>query len=202
MLSSAKSTGVFRHNESTSFIWMVIDRARCINVLSCLLLCATLTGRYRSCTPFVCSEGNRPIPVWRQLSLTCAGPGKLNPGGIGVTSFTNLWSQKVFSRHSMLHFYFAQHATLVPDWAGSGLSAALLQLAQMGVLIYVAATVHGVEIGAFYLGDVLAPVRSKLKTVRLLAAKLGWLPAKIKRLSVDVGQRHPVTICKASLVGL
>ena len=65
------------------------------------------------------SERNKPTQVRRQLSLTHAGLGKLNPGSVGLTSLINVWSLETFSCHSMLHLYSADCAALVPDWEGS-----------------------------------------------------------------------------------
>ena len=85
-------------------------------VLSCLLLCITLTGPRRSRAPFLCvSERNRPTPVRRRLSLTHAGLGKLNSGGVGITSVINIWSLEAFSCDYMLHLYSAHRVTLVHD---------------------------------------------------------------------------------------
>ena len=52
---------------------MVVDGAGCYCVLSCLLLCVTLTRLVES-IPHICIvERNSPMPVQRQLSLTHAG---------------------------------------------------------------------------------------------------------------------------------
>ena len=64
------------------------------------------------------SERNRPTPVGRQLNLTQAGLGQLNPGDLGLTSLKKIWSLKAFSRDFMFHLYSAHRATLVPNWAG------------------------------------------------------------------------------------
>ena len=57
--------------------------------------------------------------VCRQLSLTHAGLGKLNPSGVRPTSLINVWSQKVFFCHSVLHLYSSHCATLMSDQTGS-----------------------------------------------------------------------------------
>ena len=59
------------------------------------------------------------MPVRRRLSLTYASLGKLIPDGVGLISLINIWNREMFFRHSMLHLYSTQGATLVPDWAGS-----------------------------------------------------------------------------------
>ena len=60
------------------------------------------------------SEQNRPMPVWRQLSLTHAGQGKLNPSGVGLTSLINAWNLEALPCHFTLHLYSTFRATLVP----------------------------------------------------------------------------------------
>ena len=52
------------------------------------------------------------------LRVTHAGRGKLNPSDVGLTSLRNVWSQEVFSHHSLLHLYSAYQATLMPNWVG------------------------------------------------------------------------------------
>ena len=64
------------------------------------------------------SERKIPTPGWKQLSLTNAGLGKLNPGCVGIASLINIWSLEAFSRHSMLSLYFSHRATFVPNKAG------------------------------------------------------------------------------------
>ena len=116
------------------------------------------------------SDRNRPTPVRRRLNLTHAGLGKLISGGVGLTSFINVWSPKVFSRHSMLYIYILP---MVPYrcLTGRGRSAFPVQLAQMGILIYVAATVHEMVTGAFYVGGFLAPEHGKVEAVRLFGGE-------------------------------
>ena len=63
------------------------------------------------------SERNRPTPIRRRFSLTHAGLGKLNSGGVGLISSINVWSLEAFFCHSLLHFYSSHRSTLVPDWA-------------------------------------------------------------------------------------
>ena len=51
---------------------------------------------------------------------------------------------------------------------------------------------------------VMAPQRGEIETVRFFGrqSSIGWMPEKIKRLSVGVKRRHPVTKRKVSLMGL
>ena len=157
---------------------MLVDRTRCYYVLNCLLLCATLTGR-RKTIPHLCvSERNRPMPVRRWLNLTHEGLGKLNPGGIGLTSLINVWNGEVFSCHSMLHLYCAHRAILVLDWAE--LFSSSNAAGTNGCLDLSCCYFHQVETEAFHVGDVLVPGGDELKTVRLAfwrQSSVGWTPA-------------------------
>ena len=58
--------------------------------------------------------------------------------------------------------------------------------------------------GAIHIGDVLTPERGELERVRLFLWRnsIRWMLDKIKRLSIGVRRRHPVTMRKASLMGL
>ena len=71
---------------SKGSLWMVIDGARCSYVFNSMLFCVKFTDPGRNYTSFCVFEQNRPTPVTRRLSLTHAGIGKLNPGGVGMTS--------------------------------------------------------------------------------------------------------------------
>ena len=42
--------------------------------------------------------------------------------------------------------------------------------------------------------------RPRDRVALLEQSSAGWMPARIGRLSASVGRRHPVTICKASLM--
>ena len=91
-------------------------------MLSCLLLCATLAGCAEAIPHLCVSEWNRPTLVRRQLKLIHASLEMLITGGVGLTPLINVWSRGVFLRHTMLHFYSAYCATLMPDWAESFLT--------------------------------------------------------------------------------
>ena len=82
--------------KSTSPIWMVVDGAGCYHVLSCLLLCTTLTSCSRSQTYLCCIvERINLTPVRRRLSLTPEGLGQNILDGAELTSVINAWSRKV-----------------------------------------------------------------------------------------------------------
>ena len=91
-----------------------LDGARCCYVFSCLLLLPHSPVTVEAISHLCISEQNRPMPVWRQLSLIHAGLEKLIPGGIGPTSPMCLWSHEVLFCQFMLHLYFA-HCFMVPD---------------------------------------------------------------------------------------
>ena len=106
------------------------------------------------------SDWNRTMPIQSQLSLTHASLGKLILCVTGLTSLINVSSLEAFSCHSMLHFYFAHCATLMPDWAMlfSSFSAARTNWC----LDLSCHSVHKVETGAFPIGGVLASECCKL----------------------------------------
>ena len=87
MFLSARSPGSCRHLREHGLHLMVIrvNGARCYYVLRRLLLCAMAAVE---ATPHLCVfERNRPRPVRRRLNRTHVGLGKLNPGGVELTSY-------------------------------------------------------------------------------------------------------------------
>ena len=151
--------------------------------------------------PHLCvSERNRPTSVRRGLSLIHAGLGKQISGGVGLTSLINVWSREMFFRHSMLHLYSAHRATLVTDWMWSLSSS----------------SADGTN-GSLYLSSHNC-ARSKDRTLLYSRysdrwarrawdstgfwwqSSVGWIPAKINRLSIDMGRKHPVTMRKVLLI--
>ena len=140
-------------------------------------------------------EQNRPTPVQRQFSLTHAGLEKLISSGVGLISLINVWSREAFSRHSMLFLFSAHGATLVPDWAESFSSSNAA--GTNGCLDFGCQSFHQVETGTFHIKSILVLEHSELDTVKLFGGNsVGWMPDKIKSLSVAVGRRDQVTICK------
>ena len=107
---------------------MVIDEAGCYHVLSCLLLCATLTYRSRSHTPLCIVERNSTTPVPRRLSLTHTGLKKNILGGTELTSATHGVGKCLFATLcSICNFPIVLHWCLT----GRDCSAVSLLLAQM-----------------------------------------------------------------------
>ena len=94
MFPSVRSPGSCQHLREQG----MINGARCYYVLSCVLLCATRTGHHKIHAHLSVFEQNISMLVWRWLSLTHAGLGKLIPGDIGQTFFNKcMESRGVFS---------------------------------------------------------------------------------------------------------
>ena len=111
------------------------------------------------------------MPARRWLSLTHAGLGKLIPGGVGATSPINIWSQKAFSRHAMLHLYSAHRATLVHNRAGSSRSSSLA-----GTNECLDSNCRSCRRSGYraFLVNALAPNGGELHAVRLFSDKAQW----------------------------
>ena len=174
--------------------WTLAD-----NMVNGLFFCATLTSHRRGNTPFVEARA--------ETSGTGAEAVKSDPGsswkghsrGWVLMSGMKVWSLVVFSYHSTLHRWSAQ-------------SAARLLMSDELMSCYVVGTNGCVDLRccAFALdGHVRAEwsrcpgsmARHATDSVASLQwSSAGWMPAWFGRLSAGVGRRHPVTICKASLM--
>ena len=119
MFPSAGSPGFCRHLREHGLHLDGDEWGKMCYVFSCLLLLPHSQAAIEAISYLCVSEGNKATPVGRRLSLTHVGPGKLIPGGVGLTSLINVRSLEAFFRHSMFHLYSAHRATLTPDWAGS-----------------------------------------------------------------------------------
>ena len=97
---------------------MMEDGAGCYDVVSGLLLRATLTGccgshiRYN---PSVHFRRNKPTQGRRLLSLTQDSLDRYIPNGLGLTSGMKVRRRELLLCHSVFHLVSAQHATLLFD---------------------------------------------------------------------------------------
>ena len=181
---------------------MVINGARCHYVLSACSFAPHSQAAVEAIPQLCVSERERPTPVWRRLSLACADLGQLNPSGVGTTSLINVWSLEAFSHHSMLHLYSSHRATLVPDWARSFSSSNAVGTNGCLDLSCRSCPPSGDTSLSYRRCFGTRARRARDNSVFWRRSSVGWMSAKIKRLSVDVGHRHPVTMLKASLMGL
>ena len=86
------------------------------DVISCSVVCSFAPpsqAAIETIPRLYVSKWNRPTPVRSQINLTHAGLGKLNLGGVGLTSLINTRSREAFSRYSMLRSYSGHCAVLV-----------------------------------------------------------------------------------------
>ena len=120
MFLSARSPGSCRHPREQG---LHLDGDIYGKMFLCAQLSAPFCHTHRlavEAIPHLCvSERNRPILVWRRLSLTYVVLSKQIPGGVGQTFLINVWSQELFPCHSMLYLYSANRVKLMPDWAES-----------------------------------------------------------------------------------
>ena len=81
------------------------------DVITCSAVCSFASHLQAAVEtiPHLCvSERNKPTPVRRRLSLTHAGLGTLNPGGIGLTSSINVvdCTQLLSLLFVLVYFFF------------------------------------------------------------------------------------------------
>ena len=102
----------------------------------------------------------------------------------------------------MLHLYFIHRATLVPDWMWSFSSFNAAGTNECLHLSCRCCPLSGNRILSYRRCSDSWAQRTKDSRAFWVQNSVGWMPDKIKRLSVGVGHRHPVTMGKASLMGL
>jgi len=164
-----------------------------------LFVCTTLTGRRGGHTHLYRQDMKRPTPVRRRLSRTQALLGRVIPGGGADVRDENAESCGLFA-------YFTIH------WWSAHSAARMLVLSNELMSCCAAGTNGCVDMrrSAFALGgrvsaegsscpDSMAR-RARDSVAPLRRSSAGWMPPRIGRLSTGVRCRHPVTICKASLV--
>ena len=142
------------------------------------------------------------MPVWRQLSLTHAGLEKLSTGGFGLTTIINVWSLEAFSRHFMLHLYSAHRATLVSDWVALFSNSNAAGTNECLDLSRRSCPPSGDRSLSYRRCFGSIARRARDSAAFWQQSSVGWMPDKIKKLSVDMGRRYPVTIRMTPLMGL
>ena len=171
------------------------------NMVDGLFLCATLTDSRGGHTPFV--------QTWAQTSDTGAETVKPDPGfslechsgglvpGMKMRSLVVV-SLVGLSAHPPFHWWSAQCAArmLLSDELMSCCATSL-----KGVSIWSAVICSRWQVSAGWSrcpGSMARPARDSVAPMRRSSAD--WMPARIGRLSANVGRSHPVTIRKASLM--
>ena len=150
--------------------------------------------------PHLCmDEWNRPTPVHRRLSLIQAARGKPIPTGLTPVLGTKAWSLEAFSQYSVFHLWFVHSEAQMPN------------LARLSKRFRAADTNGRLDFSLTWRvsEDPLKrpykiwsgsrdPRWAKESIAPIRRSSDGWMSESIRRLSVGVGRRHPVTMRKAS----
>ena len=170
------------------------------NMVDDLLFCATLPARRGGHTPIVQAGAETPDTGAEAVKLDprCSRKGHFIPEGWVPVSQKQLQSLVGLSNHTAFHRWSAQ-------------SAARMLLLSDEMMSCCAAGTNGcldLRRRTSALGGQVSSEwsrcpgamawRAKDSVTLLRRSSAGWMPARIGRLSADVGRRHPVTIPKTS----
>ena len=143
---------------------------------------------------------NRPTPVHRRLSLTQAARDKPIPTDLAPVSGTKARTKEAFSQYSVLHLWFVHSETQMPSLArlskrfrAADTNGRLDHSLTWRVSENPLKRPYKVWSGSRDLRwakESVAPIRR---------SSAGCMPESIRRWSVGVRRRHPVTMRKASL---
>jgi len=142
----------------------------------------------------------RPTSVRRRLSRTQALLGRLTPGAWIPVSGMRMRSFVGLSAHSVFHWWSVQCAARILMLSDELMSCCAAGTNGCLNLRRRASALNG-QVSAEWSrwpGSMARRTRDSVAPLR--RSSVGWMSARIGRLSAGVGRRHPVTIRKASLM--
>jgi len=168
------------------------------NLVDSLFFCATLTGRRASHTPFVQAGAEMPDTSAEAIKPDPGSSWEGHSGEWVLVSGMKLWSLRGLFAHSTFHWWSIQCPTrsLLSD----NLSCCAAGTNGCLDLRFRVSALNG-QVSAEWSrcpGTMAQRARDSVDPLRRISA--GWIPVMMGRLSAGAGCRHPVTICKASLI--